>query len=239
MKEYEMFPIVKDYFDGLGYKVNAEVKECDITAVKDDKLVIIEMKTSLNITVVYQALERKKVTPYVYVAVPKPKKNFNKSISKMQDLMSKLQVGLLIIDVVNCACVSYVEPSIDGTQRTNNKKKSKIIKEINTRQFDENIGGVNKTKILTAYKELGISLCVVLDIEGVTNVKTLRDKYGFEKNATQYLYTNFYRWYEKVGVGTYKLSKQGQKVLVSDEYVNAVKYFRNKYSEEKYNEEKS
>ncbi len=230
MKEYEMFPMVKGYFEELGYKVNAEVKDCDVTAIKEDKLVVIEMKTSLNITLLYQALERKKVTPYVYIAIPKPKKNFRKSILKMKNLLSKLQMGLLIIDVVNGACVAYVEPTIDNSQRQNSLKKSKIIKEISKREVDENVGGVNKTKILTAHKELGIALCVVLDKEGVVTSKMLRDKYGFDKDVNRYLYTNFYRWYTKVEKATYKLSKEGENVLQNPEYINAVKHFKNKYS---------
>ncbi len=231
MKEYEMFPMIKSYFESLGYKVNAEVKDCDVTAVSGDELVVIEMKTSLNITVLYQALERKKVTPYVYIAVPKPKKNYRKAILKMKNLLSKLQMGLLIIDVVNGACVSFLEPEEDKSQRQNNIKKAKIVKEISRREVDENLGGVNKTKILTAHKELGIALCVVIEKEGVVTSKTLRDKYGFDKDVNTYLHRNFHRWYKKVGTATYELSKEGKILLESTDYINAVNYFRNKYQE--------
>ncbi len=231
MKEYEMFPMVKNHFETLGYKVNAEVKDCDVTAVRGEELVIIEMKTSLNITLLYQALDRKKVTPFVYIAIPKPKKNFRKSILKMKNLLIKLQIGLLIIDVINGACVPYVEPTVDKSQRENSLKKAKIVKEISRREVDGNLGGVNKTKILTAHKELGISLCVVLEKEGVVTSKTLRDKYGFDKDVNKYLHTNFHRWYKKVGTATYELSREGKKLLNDPEYVNAVNYFKKKFQE--------
>ncbi len=231
MKEYEMFPMIKSYFESMGYKVNAEVKNCDVTAVRGEELVIVEMKTSLNVTLLYQALERKKITPNVYIAVPKPKKNFRKSIQKMKELLSKLQVGLLIIDVINKACVSYLEPSEDKSQRENKVKKAKIVKEISKREIDENIGGVTKTKILTAHKELGIALCVVIEKEGVVTTKTLREKYDFDKDVSKYLYINFYRWYRKVGTATYELSTEGKLLLQNPEYINAINHFKNKYQE--------
>ncbi len=229
MKEYELFPVLKDYFLSQGYKVNAEVKDCDMTAIKDDELIIVEMKTSLNITVLYQALERKKLSPNVYIAIPRPKKDYRKSKLKMKNLISKLDLGLIVIDVVNKGLEILVYPEINQTQRINNTKKTKLLKEINNRSVDENIGGKNRTKVLTAYKELGIALCVVINSEGQVNTKTLREKYGFDKKTTQYLHTNFFRWYKKVGVATYELSKEGQEVLKASEYINAVRYFEEKY----------
>ncbi len=230
MKEYELFPVLKDYFVDLGYKVNAEVKDCDMTATKDDELIIIEMKTSLNITVLYQALERKKLSPNVYIAIPRPKRDYRKTKLKMKNLVSKLDLGLIVIDVVNKGLEVLVQPQVNPTQRMNSTKKAKLLTEISNRSVDENIGGKNRTKVLTAYKELGIALCVVINKEGQVNTKTLRDKYGFDQKTTSYLRTNFFRWYVKVGQATYELSKEGKAVLKSKEYINAVKFFEEKYS---------
>ncbi len=229
MKEYELFPILKNYFTAQGYKVNAEVKDCDMTAVKDDELVIVEMKTSLNITVLYQALERKKMSPSVYIAIPRPKRDYRKMKLKMKNLISKLDLGLIVIDMVNKGLEVLVEPQVNPSQRINGKKKSKLITEINNRSVDENIGGKNRTKVLTAYKELGVALCVVINMEGRVDTKTLREKYGFDIKTTQYLHTNFFRWYKKVGKGIYELSKEGKEILKSAEYINAVRYFEEKY----------
>ncbi len=229
MKEYELFPVLKEHFVAQGYKVNAEVKDCDMTAVKDDELIIIEMKTSLNITVLYQALERKKLSPNVYIAIPRPKRDYRKTKLKMKNLITKLDLGLIVIDVVNRGLEVLVHPQVNPTQRINSNKKAKLVSEINNRSVDENIGGKNKTKILTAYKELGIALCVVINIEEEVDTNTLREKYGFDIKTTKYLHTNFFRWYKKVGKGTYQLTKEGKEVLKSEEYSNAVKYFEEKY----------
>ncbi len=230
MKEFEMFPMLKNYFEIQGYKINAEVKGCDLTASKDDELIIVEMKTSLNITLLYQAMDRKKLTPNVYIAVPKPKRKLHTNINKMKNILTKLQIGLLIVDVVAKDVFCYCTPETDNT-KINYKKKAKLIKEIGSRNVDENVGGVNKTKILTGYKEKGISLCCALNIEGIANTKTLREKYGFENDATTYLNANFFGWFDKVDRATYTLSNEGKKVIKSKDMKNAVKYYNNKHYE--------
>lgn len=43
-KEEDMYDLVRDYFLELGYKVNGEVRSCDVTAIKEDTLIILELK---------------------------------------------------------------------------------------------------------------------------------------------------------------------------------------------------
>ena len=62
-KETDMYEPIKKKLEGLGYTVRAEVKDCDIVAVKDDEMSVVEMKRSFNITVVYQAMNRRSITP--------------------------------------------------------------------------------------------------------------------------------------------------------------------------------
>ena len=44
MTEKELFPPVRDLFVKRGYKVNAEVRDCDVTATKDDEFIINRVK---------------------------------------------------------------------------------------------------------------------------------------------------------------------------------------------------
>ena len=74
MTEKELFPPVRDLFVKRGYKVNAEVRDCDVTATKDDEFIIIELKKNLSVTLLAQGLKRLKTGADVYIAVPKPKK---------------------------------------------------------------------------------------------------------------------------------------------------------------------
>ena len=44
MTEKELFPPVRDLFVKRGYKVNAEVRDCDVTATKDDEIYYYRVK---------------------------------------------------------------------------------------------------------------------------------------------------------------------------------------------------
>jgi len=44
MHETDLFPPIKKHLEASGYTVRAEVRDCDITAFKDDELIIIELK---------------------------------------------------------------------------------------------------------------------------------------------------------------------------------------------------
>lgn len=71
--EVDLYQPVKDYFVKEGYEVYGEVNHCDVAAVKESELVIIELKLSLTIDLLIQATKRQRLTNQVYVAIPKPK----------------------------------------------------------------------------------------------------------------------------------------------------------------------
>ena len=56
-KESDMYLPIKKYLEAGGYTVTAEVKNADVTAVKGDELVILELKKQFNIKLLFQALE--------------------------------------------------------------------------------------------------------------------------------------------------------------------------------------
>ena len=67
---------VKDFFTAEGYDVYGEVNDCDVVAVKEDELIIVELKLRLNLDLVMQATKkRQRLSDQVYVAIPKPKFN--------------------------------------------------------------------------------------------------------------------------------------------------------------------
>jgi hypothetical protein len=82
--EIDLYNPVRDVFVEQGYTVRSEVKDCDITAIKDDELVVVELKRNLSVSLLAQAARRQKAADLVYIAVPKPKKTFNDS--KWQDI---------------------------------------------------------------------------------------------------------------------------------------------------------
>ncbi|MBC2632303.1 hypothetical protein H6X84_25135, partial [Salmonella enterica subsp. enterica serovar Enteritidis] len=63
MKESDMYPYLKQYFEGKGYTVYPEIeplsgyKRADIVAIKDQDVVIVEMKVGFGLTVIQQAFD--------------------------------------------------------------------------------------------------------------------------------------------------------------------------------------
>lgn len=99
MTEKELFPPVRDLFVKRGYKVNAEVRDCDVTATKDDEFIIIELKKNLSVTLLAQGLKRLKTGADVYIAVPKPKKYSLKKFRSTFAVIKKLELGLIFVSV--------------------------------------------------------------------------------------------------------------------------------------------
>ena len=73
MLEASLYPPVKTHLETLGYVVRAEIEDCDAIGVRrtDDgeSVVAVELKASLGLGVLYQALRRLPSVDLVYVAV--------------------------------------------------------------------------------------------------------------------------------------------------------------------------
>ncbi len=70
-RESDLYAPVRDYLVRNGYTVRGEVKSCDITAVKGDDLIVVELKRHLSTDLLVQAVQRQKLTDSVYIAVPR------------------------------------------------------------------------------------------------------------------------------------------------------------------------
>ena len=72
--ESDLYGPVRDYLQDLGYEVKGEVKSCDVTAMRDGELIVVELKRGFTLELIYQAINRQRVADGVYVAVPLPKR---------------------------------------------------------------------------------------------------------------------------------------------------------------------
>ena len=99
ISETDLYRPVHDYLVRQGYTVRAEVKSCDIAAVRGDDLIVIELKRAINITLLAQAVERQKITDSVYVAVPRPSnmRRWNGQTKSLQALLRRLEIGLILV----------------------------------------------------------------------------------------------------------------------------------------------
>lgn len=224
MTEKELYPPVRDLFANRGYRVNAEVRDCDMTAVKDGELVIVELKKNMTVTLLAQGLRRQRTGADVFVAVPKPKNySFNK-FRQVFSVLKKLELGLIFVSLRGEHSFAEIvfEPKPYTSQYKNNKKRKEILTEIEGRTIDTNTGGVHGTKIITAYTEKCIHIACILDMYGELSPKEVRERGGAD-NAQLILSRNVYGWFEKVDKGVYRITNDGRRGLL--EYPELEKYY--------------
>ena len=99
MKESDLYPPLKLFLESQKYEVKGEVQDCDVVAVRGkEPPVVVELKLTLNLDVVLQAVDRQALTPNVYIGVPNQSKNLIKRRKRIVKLLRMLGLGLIVID---------------------------------------------------------------------------------------------------------------------------------------------
>ena len=206
--------------------MQAEVKDCDIAAVKDGQLLIVELKKAFNLKLVYQGMERQSLTDQVFVAIPRPKKGAREKAWKdMLKLLKRLELGLLTVALDSpLKTVDVVLEPSDSLAWKNRKKREKLQAELEHRQVDGNVGGMTRRKIMTAFREKSIRLACLLEREGQVSTATLRER-GMEEYLPL-LGRNYDKWFGRVEKGVYTLSEKGKEALESEDFAKAVAFYR-------------
>ena len=225
-KETDLYAPIRAFLEEEGYQVQAEVKHCDIAAVKDGQLVVVELKKAFNLKLVYQALERQSLTDQVFVAIPRPKKGQREKAWKdMLRLLKRLELGLLTVALDSpLQTVDVVLEPSDSLAWKNRKKREQVQAEMETRQMDVNVGGMTRRKIITAFREKSIRLACILEREGQISTAALRER-GME-DCVGVLSRNFDKWFQRVEKGVYTLSEKGREALENEDYAKAVAFYR-------------
>lgn len=219
MYEKEMYQALKTHLEKLGFTVKAEVLNTDITAISGDTLIIIEMKNSLNIKLLYQGASRQKLTDNVYVAIPKPNTKIfrSKSFTEKVHLVRRLNLGLIFVNSDE-SVETYIDPSF-FQRRKNKKLKEKLLKEFELRKTSFNVGGVTKTKIITRYRERVLLIAYYLN-DSAKTTKELRTLTN-DSLCTDILQKNYYKWFDRVSRGKYILNVLGRKeIKLYEEIIN-------------------
>lgn len=224
MTEKDLYPPVRNLFEKRGYTVNAEVKDCDMTAVRDDEFIIVELKRNLSVTLLGQGLKRQKTGADVFIAVPKPKQYSLKKFRSVFSVIKKLELGLIFVSLRGEHSFAEIvfEPKPFKFTRRDNQKRKEIMEEINGRTIETNTGGVTGTKIITAYTEKCIHIACMLDMYGEMSAAEIRKRGGAD-NAYNILKMNVYGWFEKTGRGIFKITEKGRLDLM--EYPELEHYY--------------
>ena len=230
-KESDLHPPIKEYFEAEGYTVNCEVKNCDLTARKDERLVVVEIKKNFNAKLLFQAIDRQRFADEVYIAIPKPKR-LTKDTPKMRHIAEKLNIGLIYVSINGP--VEYVDILCMPTakdQPRNTARKRFVMNELAGRTIDVNKAGANKEKLATAYREKCIQIAAIIYYEKEVTPKLLRDKYGLEASSASMLGSNHYGWFDRIEKGKYALSNSVGKEIEQGKFAAVFKLYIEKYGE--------
>ncbi|WP_289140982.1 DUF2161 domain-containing phosphodiesterase [uncultured Brevibacillus sp.] len=213
--EVDLYKPIRNYFVKQGYEVFGEVKHCDVAAIKEEELVIVECKLNLSVELLIQATKRQRLTDQVYVAIPKPKYSlFSKKWQDITHMIRRLELGLILVSFSkNGATMEVKIPpgpfDRQKSMRQNQRIRSRVIAEIKGRYGDYNVGGSHQTKIMTAYKQSCIQIASLLQQHGPQSPKSLRQM-GTGDKTLSILAKNYYGWFEKVKRGVYAVTDAGK-----------------------------
>lgn len=212
MQETELFEPIKKYFECHGYSVNAEVKDCDVTATRDDELIVVELKTSPNMNLLIQATDRQSITDAVYVAIPAATGN-RRRWRGVQRVIQRLQLGLLVVSFGPLgATVTKLFDPLPAQRRRPKARRYAVIREISERSSDYNTGGASRMKLVTAYRENAILIATCLEQLGQCSPRKLRDL-GTGDRTPGILSNNHYGWFRRIDRGIYSITDQGKQEI--------------------------
>ena len=215
MKESDLYQPLKRYLETQGYEVKGEIQNCDVMAIREDEPpVIVELKLTFNLQVILQSVERLGLTSNVYIGVPRSTKIINKEQKRINKLLRRLGIGLILIDPSReNGNIEIILDPIPYKPRESKVRKQRLLGEFAKRVGDPNTGGTEKRKgIMTAYRQRAILVAGFLQKAGPTKASDVARALELSE-ARNILYRNHHGWYERVGKGIYEISPRGKKEL--------------------------
>jgi hypothetical protein len=216
MKESDLYLPLKLFLESQNYEVKGEVQDCDALAVRGKETpVVVELKLSLNLNVVLQAVDRLSLTPKVYIGVPKQYKTLNRRRKHIIKLLRMLGLGLVVIDPdLRVGSVDVLLDPGEYRPRKSKHRQERLLGEFMKRVGDPNLGVTDKRKgIMTAYRQRALAIAQFLQKQGPTKAShiahTLR-----EPQARDILYKDVYGWFDRVSRGMYELSPGGKQEIL-------------------------
>lgn len=212
LKESDLYKPVKSFLEGQGYEVKGEVLDCDVMAIRgSESPVIVELKLTLNLALVMQAVERLALADKVYICVPKKTPTLKKKSRLLLKTLRMLGVGL--ITVSSRKTVDVLLDPAPYKPRASKMRKDRLLREFQQRVGDPNLGGSDKRRgIMTAYRQKAIGIAQYLSSNGPSKASDIAARLS-EPKSRDILYNNVYGWFERVERGIYSLSPRGESEL--------------------------
>ncbi len=230
MKESDLYEPVKQFLAAQGYTIKGEVAHCDLVAQRDDDPpIVVELKLSLNLSVLLQAVDRTALTDLVYIAVPEASGGQNtllrRSRKSINRLFRMLGLGLITVGFRTPVGGAKAQPRIEVViepgpyqPRKNLKRQQRLLREFAARKGDFNTGGTTRSERMTAYRQDALLCADYLQRHGPSAAVMIKKSTGIDR-ARQILYDDVYGWFERPSKGIYQITDGGQAALQEYEAV--------------------
>ncbi|MEE8397575.1 MAG: DUF2161 family putative PD-(D/E)XK-type phosphodiesterase [Desulfobacterales bacterium] len=215
LKESDLYPPIKRFLEFQGYEVKSEIQDCDVLAIRgDEDPVIVELKLSLSLSVLLQAVDRLALSEKVYVGIPRGCAVLRKQRKRVLKLIRMLGLGLMAVDPgEKIGAVDILCDPGEYRPRKSRHRRERLLGEFLQRVGDPNTGGTAMRKgIMTAYRQKAIGIGLFLQKNGPTKASEAAVAVGTPKTR-DILYRNVYGWFERVTFGVYQLSPRGEQEI--------------------------
>lgn len=216
MKESDLYLPLKRLLESQHYEVKGEVHHCDVLAVRaNEPPLVVELKVSLNLDVILQAVARLSLTPRVYIGIPSTCGAYQRRRRSTMRLLRMLGLGLVVIRLSKGRGSAKVllDPGA-FTPRRSKPRQDRLLREFHRRVGDPNLGGTeSRLGIMTAYRQRAMAIARVLHERGPTKASAVAQALE-EPKAREVLHLNVYGWFERESRGVYQLSSRGLKEAV-------------------------
>lgn len=214
-KESDLYLPLKRLLESQHYEVKGEVQDCDILAVRGKEApVVVELKVSLNLDVILQAVDRLALTPKVYIGIPGECAVFKRRRRHTIKLLRMLGLGLVVIHANRETGSAQVvlDPGA-YTPRKSKHRQERLLGEFSRRVGDPNLGGTEKrVGIMTAYRQRALEIAWFLQKSGPTKASRVAEALR-EPKARSFLYGDVYGWFDRTMLGVYDLSPRGRREI--------------------------
>ena len=210
MQETALYAPVKSFLEGLGLACKGEIGGCDLVAlsgVEPPVVVIGELKTTFNLELVLQAVDRARAGDEIWLAAKLSAKGRHAD-RRFRDLCRRLGFGML--GVRDDGGVELLLSPVAPPPRRDPKRRSRLVEEHRRRKGDPHLGGSVRAPIMTAYRQRAL-ICALALAAGPKRPRDLRPSVP---DAAAILLNNVYGWFVAVSRGVYELTEAGRAALV-------------------------
>jgi hypothetical protein len=214
IREADLYLPVKRLLEAQGYTVKGEVGAADVVALRvgEDEPVIVELKSSLSLSLFHQAVDRQALTDAVYVAVPRGAGRASaKALTDNRKLCRRLGLGLITVRLADGFVEIHCDPE-PYRPRQSKPRKALLLREFSRRVGDPNSGGATRRNLVTAYRQEALLCLSLLGESGPTKASLVAQRTRVS-HARRLMADNHYGWFERVANGVYGLSPTGEDAL--------------------------